>query len=79
MDLSSCVALHGVHNVFHVSLLCDWHNNGAHADAPSIEIDREAEYKVGEIKGHRIHNGELSCLMSFAGFDSSEDMWLNEL
>ena len=46
---------------------------------PLVEIDGEAKYKVGEIKGHRIHNGEVWYLMSFAGFDSSEDMWLTEL
>ena len=27
LDLSSHAALHGVHNVFHVSLLHDWQNN----------------------------------------------------
>ena len=59
LDLSLHAALHGVHNVFHVSLLCDWHNNRVHADVPPIEIDGEAEYKVGEIKGHRIRNGEV--------------------
>ena len=58
LDLSLHVALRGVHNVFHVSLLRSWHNNGVHADMPPIEIDGEAKYKVGEIKGHRVHNGE---------------------
>ena len=48
-----------MHNVFHVSLLRDWHNNGVHADVPPIENDGEAEYKVGGVKGHRIHNGEI--------------------
>ena len=57
--MSSPVALRGVHNVFHVSLLCDWHNNGVHADVPPIEIDGEAEYKVGETKGHCIRNGDV--------------------
>ena len=57
--MSLHAALRGVHNVFHVSLLCDWHNNGVHAEVPLIEIDGEAEYKVGEIKGHSIHNGEM--------------------
>ena len=57
LDLSSCAALHGVYNVFHVSLLHDWQNNGVHADMLPIEIDGEAKYKVGEIKGHHIHNG----------------------
>ena len=52
-------ALRGVHNVFHVSLLRDWQNNRVHADVPPIEIDGEAKYKVGEIKGHCICNGEV--------------------
>ena len=78
-DLSSRAALRGVHNVFHVSLLCDWQNNGVHADVPPIEIDGEAENEVGEIKGHRVRNGKVQYLTSFAGFDSSEDMWLTEL
>ena len=59
LDLSLHAALRGVHNVFYVSLLCDWHNNGLHADVPPIEIYEEAEYKVGEIKGHCICNGEV--------------------
>ena len=59
LDLSLCAALCAVHNVFHVSLLCNWHNNGVHADVPLIEIDGEAEYKVWEIKRHCIHNGEV--------------------
>ena len=59
LNLSLSAALHGVHNVFHVSLLCDWHNNRVHADVLLIKIDGEAEYKVGEIKGHRICNGEV--------------------
>ena len=59
LDLLLCAALCEVHNAFHVSLLCDWHNNGVHADMPVIEIDGEAEYEVGEIKGHRVHNGEV--------------------
>ena len=54
LDLSSRAVLRGVHNVFHVSLLCDWQNNGVHADVPPIEIDGEAEYKVGEIKEHSV-------------------------
>ena len=53
LALSSNAALHGVHNVFHVLLLRDWHDNGVHADVPPIEIDGEAEYEVSGIKGHR--------------------------
>ena len=46
---------------------------------PPIEINGEAAYKIGEIKGHYIHNGEVQYLMSFAACDGSEDMWLTEL
>ena len=59
LDLLSHAALHGVHNVFHVSLLCDWQNNRVHAEMPPIKIDGEDEYNVGEIKGHPICNGEV--------------------
>ena len=59
LDLSSCAALCGVHNVLHVLLLRDWHNNGVHADLPPIEIDRETEYEVSGIKEHRKGNGEV--------------------
>ena len=51
--MSSCAALRGVHNLFHVSLLCDWQDNGVHADVLPIEIDGEAEYEVSSIKEHR--------------------------
>ena len=59
IDLSLHDALCRVHNVFHVSLLCNWHNSRVHADVPPIEIDGEAIHKVGEIKGHYICNGEV--------------------
>ena len=52
LDLSLHAALCGVHNVFHVLLLRDWHDNGVHTDVLPIEIDGEAEYKVSGIKGH---------------------------
>ena len=58
-DLSLHATLSGVYNVFHLSLLHYWHNNRVHADVPLIEIDGEAEYKVGEIKGHHVRNGKV--------------------
>ena len=76
LDLSCSAALRGVHDVFHVLLLCGWLSNGVHADVPSIKIDGEAEYKVSEIKGHCEHQCEMQHLTLFVGFDSSEDMWL---
>ena len=77
LDLSRSAALSGVHNVFHVLLLCAWLTNGVHANVPSIKIDGKAEYEVSEIKGHREHQGEIQYLTYFVGFDSSEDMWLS--
>ena len=59
LDLSSCAALRGMLNVFHMLLLRDWQNDGVHADVPPIEIDGEAKYEVGEIKGHSVRNGEV--------------------
>ena len=59
LDLCSCVALCGEHNVFHVSLLRDWLDNGVHVDVSPIEMDGEAEYKVSGIKEHRERNSEV--------------------
>ena len=64
----------GVHNVLHVSILCDWLCNRVHANVPPIKIDGKAEYKVAEIKDHRERQGEMHYLTLFAGFDSSKDM-----
>ena len=77
LDLLRSAALRGVHDVFHVSLLCGWLSNGVHADVPSIKIGGEAEYEVSEIKGYCECQGEMQYLTLFAGFDSSEDMWLS--
>ena len=59
LDLSCSAALRGVHDVFHVSLLCSWLTNGVHANIPSIKIDGETEYKVSKIKNHHEHQGEM--------------------
>ena len=77
LDLSRSAALRGIHDMFHVSLLCGWLSNGVHTDVPSIEIDGKAEYKASKIKGHHERQGEMQYLTLFVGFDSSEDMWLS--
>ena len=59
LDFSRSAALSGVHNVFHVSLLCGWLTNGVHADVPSIKKDGKAEYKVSKIKGHLEHQDDM--------------------
>ena len=77
LDLSSRAALRNVHPVFHVSLLRQWRSNGLRSTAPPVDIDDKVEYEVHRIKAHRMHGNELQFLMSFVGFDSSEDMWLS--
>ena len=52
LDLLQSAALRGVHDVFHILLLCSWVTIGVHANVPSIEIDGKTEYKVSKIKGH---------------------------
>ena len=42
-----------------------------------MQIAGEDEYKVEAIKGHRERNVKMQYLMSFVGYDASEDMWLN--
>ena len=76
LALSQHAALRGVHDVFHITLLCGWLTNGVHANVPSIKIDGKAEYEVSEIKGHHEQRG-MQELTLFTGFDSSEDMWLS--
>ena len=61
LDLSSLLVLHGVHNVL---LLHDWQDNGVNTDVLPNEINREAEYEVSSLKGHRECSGKLEYLMS---------------
>ena len=77
LDLASRAALRNVHPVFHVSLLRQWRSNGLRSTAPPVDIDDEVEYEVHRIKARCIHRNELQFLMSFVGFDSSEDIWLS--
>ena len=50
LDWSSHAALRDFHNVFHVSLLCNWLSNGVHVNIPPIKTDGKAEYKVTSSK-----------------------------
>lgn len=78
LDLSGSQRLGAIHNVFHVSLLRPWNDNGLGMEVPPIEVDGEDEYEVSCIKGHRIQQGETQFLTGFTGYDASEDMWLTE-
>ena len=49
----------GIHDVFHVSLLCPYLSNGLSTEVPPVELDGELEYEIAAIKGHRVSHGEL--------------------
>ena len=42
-------ALRGIHDVFHVSLLKPYKDNGMAANIPPVEIDEHEEYKIEKI------------------------------
>ena len=42
-------ASRGIHDVFHVSLLKPYKDNGMAAAAPPVEIDEHEEYKIKKI------------------------------
>ena len=50
--------LQGIHDVFHVSLLRPYANNGLYQPVPPIELDDGPEYEVDGIKNHRTCRGE---------------------
>ena len=72
-----CATFRGMHNVFHVSLLCSWLSNNVHADKPPIKIDGKAEYKVAEIKGHHEQQSEMQYVTLLITLNSLEDVWLS--
>ena len=42
-------ALRGIHNIFHVSLLKPYRDNGLAANAPPVAIDEHEEYEIQKI------------------------------
>ena len=69
--------LASLHNVFHVSLLRPYRDNGSSRRAPPLQVDDEGvEWEVGAIIGHRHHRQELQFLVTFTGFDASENRWM---
>ena len=42
-------ALRGIHDVFHISLLKPYKDNGMAANAPPVEIDEHEEYEIKKI------------------------------
>ena len=60
LDLSTSKhqALRGLHNVLHISLLCHYWTNGLDYEVPPVEIDGEEQYKVKDVRKHRVVCGE---------------------
>ena len=58
VDLQSN-GLDGIHDLFHVSLLCPYLSNGLSTEVPPVELDGELEYEIAAIKGHHVSCGEL--------------------
>ena len=72
--------LRRVHPVFHVSLLRRSVEGGDGASPPEpLELDGELEYEVATIRQHRQRrDGTREFLVSWVGYDQSEDTWLPE-
>ena len=51
--------LDGIHDVFHVLLLCPYLSSGLSTEVPPVELDGELEYEIAATKGHRVSHGEL--------------------
>ena len=69
--------LDGIHDIFHVSFLRPYLSNGLATEVPAVEIDGELEYEIAAIKVHLLSCGELQFLVSFVGYDASEDLWMS--
>ena len=51
--------LDGIHDIFHVYLLCPYLSNGLSSEVPPVELDGELEYEIAAVKGHHVSHGEL--------------------
>ena len=51
--------LDGIHDIFHVYLLCPYLSNGLSSEVPPVELDGELEYEIAAIKSRRVSHGEL--------------------
>lgn len=73
-----------IHNVFHVSLLRPWFNNGMLPPPPlPVLIDDEEEFVIDHIVSHRRDNrgkgrglGALKYLIRWKGHDPGSDKWV---
>ena len=83
VPVAACLALTGklvgLHLVFHVYLLRRYKPGGAGFEPPPpIVVDEEEEYEVKALLTHKVQQGIRQYLVSWRGYDSSEDSWLSE-
>lgn len=72
-----------IHPVFHVNLVEPWTTpSGAHPThqppppPPADIVDGEAHYEVSKILDSRLRHRRLEYLVSWTGYDKSEDSWV---
>ena len=65
-----------IHPVVNVSQVKKYH--GSLQRPPPIEIDGEEEYEVEDILDHRRSGRGYQYLVSWTGYDASENQWLPE-
>ena len=68
-----------VHPLFHISLLRSYIAGGDGKPIPEpVEVDDEPEYEVEKLVAHRRRARGLQFLVRWAGYDPSEDSWVDE-
>ena len=65
-----------VHPVFNVGLLKKYQGELIRPDP--VEVDGELEYEVEKILGYRHTRRGTQYLVSWKGYDESENMWIAE-
>ena len=66
----------GVHPVFNISLVKLY--LGSQLQPAPVEVEGQEEYEIDAIMGHRKVRGGMQYLVSWKGYDESENMWLPE-
>ena len=68
-----------IHPVFHASLFMDYKETAEHSPnflRPPLDlIDREEEYEVEAVLGHRGRPGRRTFLIRWKGYSAAEDTW----
>ena len=61
-----------------MSLLKPYQTNGLQQEPPPLEVEEELEFELDSIQAHQEHRGERQYLVSWRGYDDSENVWLAE-